>query len=77
MSIQNIGASGENSFLVRLGGTTQLTPESAAQARTAIEGLGGIKSVYPDVANGIINFRSGSRWRRTPCARRCRTPARA
>lgn len=58
VSIQNIGATGENSFLLRLGGTTQLTPESAAQARTAIEGLGGIRNVYPDVANGIVNFRS-------------------
>ncbi|MBF5045521.1 protein translocase subunit SecF [Aggregicoccus sp. 17bor-14] len=58
VSVQNIGAASENSFLLRLGGVTQLTEEGAAKARTAIQGLGNIKSVYPDVANGIVNFRS-------------------
>jgi preprotein translocase subunit SecF len=58
VSVQSIGAAEENSFLLRLGGVTQLTEESAAKAKTALQALGPIKSVYPDLANGIINLRS-------------------
>ncbi len=58
VSVQSIGAAGENSFLLRLGGVTQLTEESAVKAKEAIQGLGSVKSIYPDLANGIINLRS-------------------
>jgi preprotein translocase subunit SecF len=58
VSVQSIGSSDENSFLVRLGGVTQLTDESAAKAKDAISTLGPVKNVIPDLANGIINFRS-------------------
>ncbi|PTL76091.1 protein translocase subunit SecF [Vitiosangium sp. GDMCC 1.1324] len=58
VSVQSIGSSDENSFLVRLGGVTQLTEQTAAHAKEAIQALGPIKTVFPDLANGIINFRS-------------------
>jgi preprotein translocase subunit SecF len=58
VSVQSIGSAEENSFLLRLGGVTQLTEESAAKAKTAIQALGPVKSIYPDLANGIINLRS-------------------
>jgi preprotein translocase subunit SecF len=58
VSVQSIGSSDENSFLLRLGGVTQLTEQNAAQAKTALQALGPIKSVFPDLANGIINLRS-------------------
>lgn len=60
VSVQSIGSADENSFLLRLGGVTQLTEESAAKASTALQALGGVdpKNVRPDLANGIINFRS-------------------
>ena len=58
VSVQSIGAADENSFLLRLGGVTQLTEESAAKAKEALQALGSMKSIYPDLANGIINLRS-------------------
>jgi preprotein translocase subunit SecF len=58
VSVQGIGGSDENAFLLRMGGVTQLNEEGATKAKAAITGLGNIKSVYPDMANGIINFRS-------------------
>jgi preprotein translocase subunit SecF len=58
VSVQSIGAAGENSFLLRLGGVTQLTEESAAKAKEALQALGPLKTVYSDLANGIINLRS-------------------
>jgi len=60
VSVQNIGSADENSFLLRMGGVTQLNEENAAKARTAIEGLGSVRNVYADLANGIVNFRSAS-----------------
>ncbi|WP_257462384.1 protein translocase subunit SecF [Archangium lipolyticum] len=58
VSVQSIGSADENSFLLRLGGVTQLTEESSAKAREAIQALGPVKNVVTDLANGIINFRS-------------------
>lgn len=59
VQVQNIGGADENSFLIRLGGTTQLTAENALAAGEAI------KKVYPDVTvqkpdfdNGFLDFRS-------------------
>lgn len=58
VSVQNIGSADENSFLLRMGGVTQLNEENATKAEAAIKGLGEVRNVYSDLANGIINFRS-------------------
>ncbi len=58
VSVQGIGADDENTFLLRLGGVTQLTEEGAEKAKAALNGLGQVSSVYVDMANGIINLRS-------------------
>jgi preprotein translocase subunit SecF len=60
VAVQNIGAEEENAFLVRLGGVTQLNEENAEKAKAAITGLGNVRNVYADMANGIINFRSAT-----------------
>jgi preprotein translocase subunit SecF len=61
VSVQGIGSSTENSFLLRLGGVTQLTEESAVAALKALTDLGGITNVHTDVQNGLINFRSAQK----------------
>jgi preprotein translocase subunit SecF len=58
VSVQRIGAAEENSYLLRLGGMTQLTQEGAKKAEQAIQALGGIKNLYADTENGIVNFRA-------------------
>ncbi|WP_223645025.1 protein translocase subunit SecF [Corallococcus sp. EGB] len=58
VSVQGVGAAEENSFLLRMGGVTQLTEENAEHAKAAIQGLGETRNVYADMANGIVNFRS-------------------
>ncbi len=58
VSVQNIGSADENSFLLRMGGVTQLNEENATKAEAAITGLGEVRNVYSDLANGIVNFRS-------------------
>ncbi|RYZ37478.1 MAG: protein translocase subunit SecF [Myxococcaceae bacterium] len=58
VSVQGVGAAEENSFLLRMGGVTQLTETNAEQAKAAIQGLGETRNVYADMANGIVNFRS-------------------
>jgi preprotein translocase subunit SecF len=58
VSVQRIGAADDNSYLLRLGGTTQLTPETAEKARAAITALSPVKSFYADQDNGLINFRA-------------------
>jgi preprotein translocase subunit SecF len=61
-TVQGIGSADENSFFLRMGGVTQLTPEGAARAEAAIKSLGpDIKVNAPDLDNGIINFRSKSK----------------
>ncbi|MFY1832216.1 protein translocase subunit SecF [Myxococcus fulvus] len=60
VSVQNIGGASENAFLLRMGGVTQLNEENADKAKAAIEGLGSVRNVYADLANGIINFRSSA-----------------
>ncbi|SEU17918.1 protein translocase subunit SecF [Stigmatella erecta] len=60
VSVQGIGSSDENTFLLRMGGVTQLTEQNAESAKAALEGLGSVSNVYPDLSNGIINFRSAS-----------------
>jgi len=57
--VQAIGGASENSFLLRMGGVTQLTAEAAQTAETAIRGLGEITEMRkPDLENGFLNFRS-------------------
>ncbi len=58
VSVQGIGSASENSFLLRLGGVTQLTKENSAQAEAAIRALGPVKFFSADLDNGLINFRS-------------------
>jgi preprotein translocase subunit SecF len=60
VSVQSIGASSENSFLVRLGGVTQLNEEGSAKASQALQALAQVdaKSIRSDLANGIITVRS-------------------
>lgn len=58
VSVQGIGSTSDNSYLLRLGGVTQLTAESAVTAKTALEALGGITNFHADVQNGLINFRA-------------------
>jgi preprotein translocase subunit SecF len=58
VSVQRIGSADENSYLLRLGGMTQLTKDSAKKAEDALKGLGELKNVYSDTENGIVNFRS-------------------
>ena len=59
VSVQGIGAPEEKSFLVRLGGTTQLTQETAEKADAELKKLGGdVQVLKPDLDNGILNFRS-------------------
>jgi preprotein translocase subunit SecF len=58
VSVQGIGSASENSFLLRLGGTTQLTPENAQAVLKALEGMGNTSNFVTDVENGLINFRS-------------------
>ena len=60
VSVQNIGAEDENTFLLRMGGVTQLNEENAEKAKAAINGLGNVRNVYADMNNGIINFRSAT-----------------
>ncbi len=57
-TVQAIGAASENSFLLRMGGTTQLTAESAAKLEAAVTGLDAVKFFPPDLENGLINFRA-------------------
>jgi preprotein translocase subunit SecF len=61
VSVQAIGSASENSFLLRLGGVTQLTAENAQVAAKALEGLGKTSNVVADVENGLINFRSAEK----------------
>ncbi len=56
--VQSIGSAAENSFVLRLGGTTQLTPESEQAAEAAIRSLGEVTSFIKDLDNGLINFRT-------------------
>jgi len=60
VSVQNIGGEADNSFLLRLGGVTQLNEANADKAKQAIQALGEVRNVYADLANGIVNFRSAT-----------------
>jgi preprotein translocase subunit SecF len=57
LTVQRIGSIEENSFILRMGGVTQLTDEVSKAAETAIRGLGEVSSFTKDLDNGLINFR--------------------
>jgi preprotein translocase subunit SecF len=56
--VQRIGAVEDNAFVIRMGGTTQLTAESEKAAEAAIRGLGEVVSLQKDLDTGLINFRA-------------------
>ena len=56
--VQRIGSADENSFMLRMGGVTQLTDETEKQAEAAIRSSGDIVSLSKDLDNGLINFRA-------------------
>src|SRR5262249_4885682 len=58
VSVQGIGSADEHSYLVRLGGVTQLTQASLAKAEEALRGLGSFKNITGDIDNGLINLRA-------------------
>ncbi|MEW5742027.1 MAG: protein translocase subunit SecF [Myxococcota bacterium] len=55
--VQGIGAAEENSFILRMGGVTQLTEESEKAAEAALRGAGEVTSLTKDLDNGLINVR--------------------
>jgi preprotein translocase subunit SecF len=67
-TVQGIGASEENSFVLRMGGVSQLTAESEKTAEEAIRGLGEITLFTSDLDNGLINFRSKTKLEEAPIA---------
>ncbi len=58
VQVQQIGPSNESSYLLKLGGMTQLTEASAVKAEQAIRGLAKLRSYSSDLENGFIKFRS-------------------
>ncbi len=60
-TVQGIGDANDNSFILRMGGTTQLTEESEAAAEVALRALGEVVSASKDLDNGLINIRFKAR----------------
>jgi len=60
IQVQSIGAKEDNTFLLRVGGTTQLTQEHAEQARALLEEVE-LKSFYADLGNGLVNLRTANK----------------
>ncbi len=58
VQVQGIGPASDNSFIVRMGGVTQLTPISGKAAEVALRGLGTISSFGMELDNGFMRFRS-------------------
>jgi preprotein translocase subunit SecF len=56
VSVQGIGAADENSFLLRMGGVTQLTKQGADAAEKAVRALTTVTAYYPDIENGLLNI---------------------
>jgi preprotein translocase subunit SecF len=55
--VQGIGSAEENSFILRMGGVTQLTEESEKAAEAALRGAGEVVSLTKDLENGLLNVR--------------------
>src|SRR4051794_27828166 len=59
--VQGIGSKDENSFLLRMGGMTQLTADAAKTVETAVRAMGNITEFRkPDLDNGLLNFRASA-----------------
>lgn len=61
VSVQRIGGAEENDYLLRLGGVTQLTSDSAKAVLSSLKAMPGVTNVYADTENGIINFRAAQK----------------
>jgi preprotein translocase subunit SecF len=62
LQVQGIGSADENSFILRMGGVTQLTEEMEKPAEAAIRGLGEVVSMTKDLDTGLINFRTKTKF---------------
>ncbi len=60
VTVTPIGSAGENSFLLRMGGVTQLTEQNRDQVKAALEGLGQVQRFDADLDNGLVNFRTSA-----------------
>jgi preprotein translocase subunit SecF len=56
--VQRIGDEAENTYLLRMGGVTQLTPQSEDQVHQALDGVAKLKSFHADQDNGLVNIRT-------------------
>ncbi len=58
--VQSIGSAEDNTFILRMGGVTQLTAESVQKAEAAIRAIPGVEltNFNKDLDNGIITFRT-------------------
>ncbi len=61
VTVQGIGGEKDNSFLLRMGGVTQLTRDSATAAEQALRGTGEVKLFNADLENGILQIRSAAK----------------
>lgn len=57
VQVQQIGSASENSYVLRMGGVTQLTPEKEAGVRQALDGFGQVTLYDADLNNGLVNVR--------------------
>jgi preprotein translocase subunit SecF len=61
VTVTPIGSASENSFLLRLGGVTQLTEESRENVHASLQKLGEIQRFEGDLENGLVNFRAAKK----------------
>lgn len=61
VSVQGIGPAKEHTFLLKMGGVTQLTAENGQKAEKAIRALAPIQSLHTDLDDGLIKFHSKTR----------------
>lgn len=57
VQVQQIGDPDENAYILRMGGVTQLTAESAGKVEQALNGLGKVSLYSADQENGLVNVR--------------------
>ncbi len=56
-TVQGIGEAKENTFILRMGGVTQLTEENSVHAEEALRKLGEVVSITKSLDNGLIGVR--------------------
>jgi len=61
IQVQSIGAREDNTFLLRVGGTTQLTQEHAEKTKASVQAQTQLQSFYADLGNGLINLRTANK----------------